>query len=50
MGAPAVVIVTVAILLWRNLRPAKEASCDEEWIAEERVISIFQDWCFQNTH
>ena len=29
-AAPAVVIVTVAILLWRNLRPAKEASCDEE--------------------
>ena len=29
-AAPAVVIVTVAILLWRNLRPAKEAGCDEE--------------------
>jgi hypothetical protein len=29
-AAPAVVIVTVAILLWRNFRPDKEVGCDEE--------------------
>ena len=28
--APAVVIVTVAILLWRNLGPAKKVGCDEK--------------------
>mgnify|MGYP004035482205 FL=1 len=29
-AAPAVVIVTLAILLWRNLRPAKEGACGED--------------------
>jgi len=29
-AAPAVVIVTLAILVWRNLRPAKEAGCDKD--------------------
>ncbi len=29
-AALAVVIVTLAILLWRNLCPAKEGACDED--------------------
>jgi len=29
-AASAVVIVTLAILLWRNLCPAKEGACDED--------------------
>jgi hypothetical protein len=29
-AAPAVVIATLAILVWRNLRPAKEAGCDKD--------------------
>ena len=35
-AAPAVVIVTVAILLWRNFRPAKEVSYDEECNCRKR--------------
>lgn len=35
-AAPAVVITTVAILVWKNMRSDKETTCDKKCGCEKR--------------